>query len=635
MRLYQSPMGLRCGCLIDMENKEDNQSQVRVKSFLTSGPTLHYSHSNVLASFWFSLLVYLAICSFWAKINYGHTSLPDIPTLLSLSHWKLSYFLTKPLSIFEYPFQAVVLGGMIGLMVIVPLMVSLMLSFSYSILFLFAVAVVAQLPGLAAVLLISCFAIASRPLRFRSRFISVVLCLVPLMLYWFLTGGVRTIEPLRWAYSYFPWMFAWIVALFFAGIVLGLGHYTRYRPGSIGSLSLLFLLSNILIFANWVGFSEADYQIYVEVHNLDESTVFETRSITPLLDAAVSDPVLKNYLTASFYSRDPIMLRSELKRELVDMLRWDHWPQWFADRMPAEFDYQSARKKIEANLDMFMEKHPRSWRMPQVLYYKAMLTEMRPSLRALEKDEVLEFDSCYASTEAIPIWGQLYRDFPSSPESIEARYRIAVNLAGRNSLDTAYALAEKALDMIEEYQGLLEKGPGGAKSEIFSPIPHTVITNIEAEHLRFRLEYLLSLIDNNKTDNEQDNRALSEFISLNHDDIMYEKRLRSILASLSEESPLRDNVELAIILEHDDIYSREKELGKFIEENAGGDSLVRALFEYAKLKLQIAREIGNADDSTRIDLVKEAGNVLRRIQEEYPANIYSLNIARMLTTIKD
>lgn len=578
-----------------MKNKQEKQ-QGPSKSFMTSGPTLHYSHSNVLASFWFSFIVYAALCSFWAKINYGEVGIPELNTIFEPERWYLSTFLSTPLSIFEYRYQGMVIGGLIGLLSIVPLTVSLLLSFPHSILFILTAALVAQLPGLAVALLIGCVAISCRPLRFRSRFVSIVLCIVPPMLYWFLTGGLHTAEPLRWAYSYFPWMFAWITALAYAGFALAVGHYTRYRPGTIGSLSLLFLLASIFLFAYKVGFSEADYQIYVEVHNDQQSTVFAKKSITPILDEAVQDPVLKSYLTASFYSQDPIMLRSELKREIVDMLRWDHWPQWFSDIMPPEFDYQRAREEIDSDLDFFVNKHKKSWRIPQVLYHKAMLAEMEPSLKTLETLEILEFDSSHANTEVIPIWGRLYRDFPQSPESIEARCRISYNLAAHKSLDAAHELAQKALDLIKQHIEHLRNHPAEMSGEIFLPLQTTAITDLKANDLQFRLEYLLNLIESNRSGDSKDNAVLSEFISLNPNDIMYEKRLKSISAGLSSESPLKDNVELALILEIPDAYARQEELVKFITNNAEKDSFIQARYKLARLKLDIARSIEDNEE---------------------------------------
>ncbi|AQQ70831.1 hypothetical protein SMSP2_01193 [Limihaloglobus sulfuriphilus] len=616
-----------------MKNKKEKQ-QGPSKSFMTSGPTLHYSHSNVLASFWFSFIVYAALCSFWAKINYGQVGIPDLNTLFEPDRWYLSTFLSTPLSIFEYRYQGLVIGGLVGLLSIVPLSVSLLLSFPHSILFILAAALIAQLPGLAVVLLVSCVAISCRPLRFRSRFISIVLCIVPSMLFWFLTGGLHTVEPLRWAYSYFPWMFAWIVALAYAGFALAVGHYTRYRPGTIGSLSLLFLLGNIFLFTYKVGFSEADYQIYVEVHNEQQSTVFAKKSITPILDEAVQDPVLKSYLTASFYSQDPIMLRSELKREIVDMLRWDHWPQWFSEIMPPEFNYQAARDRMDSDLDFFINKHKKSWRIPQVLYHKAMLAEMEPSLKILEMHEILEFDSSHANTEVIPIWGRLYRDFPESPESIEARCRIAYNLAAHKSLDSACELAQKALEMIKEHIKNLKDKPAELSGEIFLPIKKTAITDLKANDLQFRLEYLLNLISSNRSDDPAENATISEFISLNPNDIMYEKKLKSILAGLAEKNPLRDNVELAIILEIQDPYAQQEELEKFISENSGADSFIKARYKLARLKLDISRSIED-DEERATQLRRQALDVFKDIQKQSPDNIYNESIERILTAIKD
>ena len=74
-------------------------------------------------------------------------------------------------SIFEYPWQIVVLGLLMGILAVVPILISQLMSFGHSIIFILAVFFLASLPGFALTLLVSCFAVACRPLRFRSRII--------------------------------------------------------------------------------------------------------------------------------------------------------------------------------------------------------------------------------------------------------------------------------------------------------------------------------------------------------------------------------------------------------------------------------------------------------------------------------
>jgi len=89
----------------------------------------------------------------------------------------------------------------------------------------------ADLPAFAASLLISCIAVACRPLRFRSRITSIALCMLPQLLYWGIFGGAKNVEPIKWGFSFTPWIGAWLIGFGVAGAVLAIGHFSRTDRG--------------------------------------------------------------------------------------------------------------------------------------------------------------------------------------------------------------------------------------------------------------------------------------------------------------------------------------------------------------------------------------------------------------------
>jgi len=161
------------------------------KTFLTVGPTLHYSHRNVqfywlLAAFMFSL-----VCLFWSRVVTGsfwsfRFEAQTIPDFHDLGRATVT-----GVSIFEYPWQIIVLGLLMGILAVVPVLIAQLMSFGHSFLFVLAVFFLANLPGFAVFLIVSCLAAAARPLRFRSRIIAIALCLAPPLVYWGLFGGAR------------------------------------------------------------------------------------------------------------------------------------------------------------------------------------------------------------------------------------------------------------------------------------------------------------------------------------------------------------------------------------------------------------------------------------------------------------
>ena len=91
----------------------------------------------------------------------------------------------------------------------------------------------------------------------------------------------------------------------------------------------------------------------------------------------------------------------------------------------------------------------------------------RPDLRRLQQSDVLTFYWDHVDDRALGVWNRLYRvpDYNDSPESIEARWRVARQMAGQGGLDTprllgAIEIAERVLQI-----SLCEMGPcSGEKS---------------------------------------------------------------------------------------------------------------------------------------------------------------------------
>ena len=73
-----------------------------------------------------------------------------------------------------------------------------------------------------------------------------------------------------------------------AGIVLAVGHYTRYKPGLTWIFTTTTLLLALGIFEWAVGFDELDYQFYVARNNPEDVTEFREHSIREALDETVN-----------------------------------------------------------------------------------------------------------------------------------------------------------------------------------------------------------------------------------------------------------------------------------------------------------------------------------------------------------
>ncbi|MFZ0034676.1 MAG: hypothetical protein WAK60_06790, partial [Sedimentisphaerales bacterium] len=293
-----------------MDNKETEKTLiVASKSFMAVGPTLHYSHENVQRCWLLTLAVFGASASFWSKVLTGSFWSFSFQSVTSPKLWYLGQSVSG-LSIYEYPWQILVLGLLMGILAIVPVLISQLMSFRYSLPFILLVFFGANLPAFAVCLLVSCFAVACRPLRFRSRFVSIVLCTAPQLAFWAYFGFTRGVEPLKWGFSFTPWICAWLIGIGIAGLVLGIGHFMRYRPGLVWVVTCAFLLLAIATFEIRIGFDELDYQLYVAKNNPEQAIELHDHSIREALDEMITNPSarVKRYIESSFYPTEPILL---------------------------------------------------------------------------------------------------------------------------------------------------------------------------------------------------------------------------------------------------------------------------------------------------------------------------------------
>ncbi len=590
------------------------------KSFMTIGPTLHYSHPHVRRYWGLTIIIFLAACLLWSRILTGQLLAVDLTNLIQSRQWGLAKYIINPLSIYEYPWQILTLGLIMGIFAITPVLISQMLSFRYAIVFILMIIFIAKLPIFALAVTLSCIAVACRPLRFRSRFISVALCLTPQLIFWAAMGGYET-EPIKWGFSYAPWIVSWLTALATAGFVIAVGHYTRYRPGMVWSTALLILVASAALFEWKISFAELDYQLYIAGNNPEEVEEFHDHDMTSIINNAMDDPQTRQFLANFFYPQDPKLLREELKSDILIQLGYDRWPNWF--NTPDQLNYQQTRMWLLSQYDIFIEKRPISSRMPIALYYKAILKEYTPDLRLFKQKEILRFYNDYPHRENRPIWYKLYSDFPQSPESIEARWRMAVRWAGQGEFDKARETCEVArilLNRFEESQQYTPSVEAGLLSAFTKP-PKTAITRPKRNELRIRLGQLTSLISKQNHNNNADSKKrLSRFILLNPHTITYSQQLEILISETPENDPLKDNLLLVKILMTEDDAKKAEMLNDFIKKFHNTDSAANALYELGVTYTQLWRN--TPDNKKRQSYLKNARTLLAKFLTNHPENVY-------------
>jgi hypothetical protein len=612
-----------------MEKQTEKKSKVASKSFLAVGPTLHYSHSNVQRCWVLAVAAFALSCLFWSKIQTGSLWSFDFRAINSPEFWRLGKSVTTGVSIFEYPWQILVLGLLMGIFAVVPVLISQLMSFRYSVPFILAVAFLANLPGFAVCILPSCVAAACRPLRFRSRFTAIMLCTAPQLLYWGCFGGARGVDPVEWGFSFAPWICAWLIGLGIAGLVLGIGHFTRYRPGLVWTVTCVFLVLAVVTFEIRIGFGELDYELYVAKNNPEDISEFHDHGITEALDETITNPAVRKYLAGFFYPTEPIPLRAELKREIQTQLSYDRWPSWFI--VPPELDYQAKKQWLLQQYDLFIGLRAKSRRMPVALYYKALLSEYSADIEMLGQEETLHFYSDYPHERSRPIWLTLYRDFGDSPESIEARWRIAKHWAGMGRLEQADKLLAEAQTMVDERLRLLDEGQpqSGRFFSPFRPPPDSVITMVKLIDLQRKLNHLRDLISTqNLTDQEGSARRLAKFVMLNPHSRDYSWHLDEMLEQVGDDDPLKDNILLAQTKLVADEQLRAENLSQLHKKFQDADGGMQALYELARLKIGLYQN--EADSEQKKKYLADARATLTSFISLYPNSFCARQVKKIL-----
>jgi len=615
-----------------MVNKETDKTPIVVsKSFMAVGPTLHYSHKNVQRCWLLAVAAFGVSCLFWSKILSGSFWSFTFGSVTSAKLMSLGQFVITGVSIFEYPWQILVLGLLMGILAIVPVLISQLMSFSYSVPFILAVAFLGNLPAFAICVLISCVAAACRPLRFRSRFTAIALCTAPQLLYWGYFGGARGIEPIKWGFSFTPWICAWLTGLGIAGLVLGIGHFTRYRPGLVWIFTSVVLVTAVGVFEAKIGFDELDYQFHVAKNNPEQITEFQDHSITEPLDKTITNPAIRKYLAGFFYPTEPIPLRAELKREIQVQLSNDRWPYWFM--ASPELNYQSKKQWLFEQYDLFISRRPKSHRMPIALYYKALLSEYCPDIAVLGQKEILHFYSDYPYERSREIWYRLYSEFGRSPESLEARWRIAKHWAGQGRFEQAEKLLAEAQSELSKRLKLLEKEQPQNKTLLspFRPPADSTMTTFKLTELQRKLNQLRNLISSeNRADEPGTKKRLAKFVMLNPHASDYSRGLDGLLEQMGSNDPLRDNILLAqakLIADEQLLAEKLAQLHEKFKDTDGG---MQALYELGLLKIRFWRQQDDSNSEQKKQYLAETRATLTNFISLYPESFCAEQVKKNL-----
>jgi len=622
---------------------------IEERVWFTDGASMVYPKQTRTIYWALNLLLFLVLNMFLVRIQSGdwftgsHLSPTLIETLLS------------PLNIFQYPEYILVLGTIMALMCTVPILTAQQYNFWHAIPFVLVLVVIGHDYHLllSGCLLVSCAGVSFDPLRFKSKFVSSTFWLFPIVVYWIFHSGNNPEEDiLKWAVLYSPWTVALFSSIGIFGLIIGIGHFNRYKAGTVFPIFLALLVTTILVFNNNIGMDERDFRAIVFKNSPLQIKVLQSRSIVPDIELQAANerkkqPYLsieqcRSHARAEWYIEfigNNIKYKGSYNDAKQKKRRYNDLTEYsIAEETTVQIVYTLINTFTQ--IDKFISIPNRKPEyLANALYYKGMLKELRVDERALKKDR-LHFYYSNTTDASKGIWEKIMVDYADTDVSIEAQYRLAKLQAStfsqekRNikNFETAVILlkqAEKQCDtLLIERREKPRRNVFGIKSlsAIFT-IPQEVLNDSDLMVLQARIGRLLLLLEkNNHPEDTKDGEYLTEFIALDEHKNSYQSDLTILQKSIPHTNPLADNIAFAIAMLETNTDNRIDALWNVIELYENQDGAIEAMLERAILLLS-QRDQHGIDALSYLESSREH---LQKIKQLKPKSYYSKQAQSLL-----
>lgn len=352
----------------------------------------------------------------------------------------LASFLVGPMKVTDVPALIPIVGLLIASIVTIPVLVAILYRFPACLPFILAVGGLAVMPWLAVTLLGCCVLASCRPFRQRSRFMSALIGLLPVILYFVLASrgtkmqvGELT-DPLHRIAFVAPWVIAIVAGAVLIALVLLIARLVNLRPGSIAPIMALMFCLPVILFEFQVGRDEYHYRLLEQSH----AGFFADRRLSPL----DGDPAPYAAAVAEFFSYPEPRPRFEdiYQRQL---LHWSLIKAGLGNPDAEEFLKQERsvltdhQQTFARQCEAFLRYYPQSRHAAGVLYLKASALSMRVDMEAFRHRGWILFRDDFPSPAAELDWKRLVYNFPESGYSCAAMLHLAQIEARRGEVEQA------------------------------------------------------------------------------------------------------------------------------------------------------------------------------------------------------
>ncbi len=468
-----------------------------------------------------------------------------------------------PISIVDVPMMIVVLGLVLAALVSIPIVVSILYRFWWSIPFSVSVGFLGVMPWLAITLVASCLIASVKPFRVRSRYASALMSLVPIVVYMFMasrqvSGAVEKLaNPSDFVKLQAMLSLSLIAAAVVMGIVLTIARLVNYRPGAIAPLMAILFVSPAIIFEFQVGRDELHYRL-LERNYGPGSQYMVSRDIQSILD-----PVIESRMADPENKRSFSAVRDQLTLRVALAMDPEASREWVA--------YQD---KAALAVNRFVHLFPDSRYATAALYIKGRALDMRPDFTALEKEGRLVFFDDFPNERSRLAWEMIEANGRETPQWVVAGLHLARLDVRAGEVDRAIsrlrrgiALGQSVLSsegLSREDRPLMGRKLPEASLEI--PIARKILES----------RIFLELLERNR-DPIYGDVPLREFAGFAPRTLQYARHLEGVIERYPN-CQLADNLRLEMARSIDDAEQRSVALGQCTLASPAEDSVAGALY---------------------------------------------------------
>jgi outer membrane protein assembly factor BamD (BamD/ComL family) len=458
-------------------------------------------------------------------------------------------YLVRPIPVAQVPIMMVILGLALAAMTAVPILVSMLYRFPFSLIFTAIIGFVALFPWMAITITFCCFLARWRPLRFNFRFATALLSLLPVGVYYALATRNATVAehlaPVEMAKLYLPWVFALLAACVVMGVVLGIARLVNDRPGAIAPLMAVLFVAPVVLFEVRVGRDELYYRLIEQQFGPASTSYFVDR-----VDA--SDVIQRIALKRMEGVKDRNVTLAAMEQQVRTLLQLQFGAirqDWEEEAGNALAGYAQQQYEASRACKRFLEQYPKSRYCPNVLYIEGRAQDIRLDRDLFWRKGIVQYYDDFPSMASRRTWERLVRDYGQSPLASVAMYRLGQLRARAGDVDGAVAILKQ---LIQQYgqtdaQSTQPESPASVW-QLLTRAPTSSLLQVKPGDVALQGRKLLVLIEYNR-DPQQKDLALRTLLSFDPYDPGYLRNLRHLLRDIETRYPLtglRDNIEVQL-----------------------------------------------------------------------------------------